>query len=339
MAWGEILQTIGGAGEGALDAYTWAKGYQQREEQAALDRASREKIAQTQADIREYLARAGLYKHETPSGSVVAQQAGATERNEATLASREKIAEMLEGGRIDRHKTPSGNVIAQQAGATERTQLTLSARDMWERLQDSTRRRGQDLDTTPTGDGGGPRGVSASTEANIVNRLTNQWQTQSKAAQELDRAIGLMDSGLEAARRGDMAAGSQAVLVTFQKVLDPTSVVRESEYARSASGQAFLSRIRGAVERIQKGGAGVPLDELEKFARLAREAAEVQGKVLGATRERIGRTADRYRIPRNLVLEDEPAAPVETAPAPPSAPAGGSGISYQDYLKRKRGGR
>jgi hypothetical protein len=146
--------------------------------------------------------------------------------------------------------------------------------------------------------------LSPTAESNIINRLSNQWTTASKATGELGRQVKLMEAGLEAAKRGDMAAGSQAVLVTFQKILDPTSVVRESEYARSAAGQALLAQIKGAYERLQKGGAGVPVAELEKFARLAREMTRGQMGHMQAVKERIGKTADRYKIPRELVLED-----------------------------------
>lgn len=168
---------------------------------------------------------------------------------------------------------------------------------------------------------GKPKPLTATAESNVINRLVTQWQSANKTGAELDRAINLMDAGLAAARRGDMAAGSQAVLITFQKVLDPGSVVRESEYARSAAGQALLARVQGAYERLAQGGAGVPLPELEKFARLAKEAAAAQKRSLPAVRERIGKTADRYNIPRELVLDAE--APPAAAGASPAAPAGG----------------
>ena len=154
----------------------------------------------------------------------------------------------------------------------------------------------------------GESGLSPSMEANVINRLTTQWTQASGPAKELSRQVALMKTGLDAARRGDLAQGAQAVLVTFQKILDPTSVVRESEYMRSAAGLNLLSRIQGAAEQLTKGGAGVPLADLERFAKLAEEAAEAQRRYLPAIQERIGKTADRYNIPRELVFEDAGAA-------------------------------
>ena len=116
-----------------------------------------------------------------------------------------------------------------------------------------------------------------------------------------------------------MVAGSQAVLVTFQKILDPTSVVRESEYARSSSGLSVIERIKGATEKLGKGGAGVSVQELETFARLADEAVTKLGTGwLTQERERIGRFADAYNIPRDYVFQGGRPAP-QAAPAPPQA--------------------
>lgn len=64
-------------------------------------------------------------------------------------------------------------------------------------------------------------------------------------------------------------AASQGVLVSFQKLLDPGSVVRESEYARSGEGLAFLDRIAGKWEQFKAGGAGVTAEGLQEFNDLA----------------------------------------------------------------------
>ena len=110
-----------------------------------------------------------------------------------------------------------------------------------------------------------------------VRALAGDWENATKPVRDLSRQRDLMQIGLEAARKGDMAAGSQAVLVTFQKILDPTSVVREREYARSSSGLSMFERVKGAAEKLGKGGAGVSVSELQAFARLADEAVSKFG--------------------------------------------------------------
>lgn len=186
---------------------------------------------------------------------------------------------------------------------------------------EAARKAYQQADDRPSASGAGA-GLSPAMESNILNRITTQWAAAKKPAEELNRQAGLMKVGMDAARRGDLQAGAQTVLVTFQKILDPTSVVRESEYDRSAAGQSLINRVKGAAERLTSGGAGVPLAELEKFYALAQEAVKTQtGAYLRSTKERVGRTADRYKIPRDIVFED-----VDVTTGPPAAaqaPAGG----------------
>ncbi len=149
-------------------------------------------------------------------------------------------------------------------------------------------------------------GAGSYGESNIVNRLTQQWDKASKDVTDLYRANTIMQSGLEAARHGDLNAGSQAVLITFQKFLDPQSVVRESEYARSAEGLSMANRISGFVQRMEQGGAGVTLPELETFAKLAQQInanlAREGNSLLAKQADRIRRNAQHFGIPEDLIF-------------------------------------
>jgi hypothetical protein len=134
--------------------------------------------------------------------------------------------------------------------------------------------------------------------------LRNDFVRETQAAREVQRQFMQMQSAIAAAQKGDMAAGSQGVLVTFQKILDPTSVVRESEYARSGAGQALLARMQGAVDQLVKGGAGVPVPELKKFVSLAEQFAKNQADAAAETKAQIDAIAEEYGInPANITRE------------------------------------
>ena len=53
------------------------------------------------------------------------------------------------------------------------------------------------------------------------------------------------------------AALDQALVVGFNKLLDPGSVVRESEFARTPEGQGLIDKYKGAVKQITTGGVGL----------------------------------------------------------------------------------
>ena len=156
-------------------------------------------------------------------------------------------------------------------------------------------------------------------------RLGDNWRKITGTARALTQQRDLMKIGLEQAKAGDMAAGSQAVLVTFQKILDPTSVVRESEYARSASGLSILEQAEGAFKRLQAGGAGLTVEQLESFSRLADRAVDKLTAGLQSERQRVERFADYYKIPRNLIFSGNLGANAPAAPRPPGLPPGGRG--------------
>jgi hypothetical protein len=81
--------------------------------------------------------------------------------------------------------------------------------------------------------------------------------------EEAERVSGTLDEGHEL-----MAGAAQGVLVTFQKILDPTSVVRESEYERSASDLSFMGGLQAWYQQLVDGGT-VPLNVLKNFQSIA----------------------------------------------------------------------
>jgi hypothetical protein len=171
---------------------------------------------------------------------------------------------------------------------------------------------------------------------NATRSLRNDFVRETSAAREVQNQFRLMQSALEAARRGDMAAGSQGVLVTFQKILDPTSVVRESEYARSASGQSLLSRIEGAAQKLAQGGAGVPVQELEAFVKMAEQFARNQATAAKETQAQINAIAQEYDIDPAHITREYGAEPTGANP-PAERPAD---LVYDPKTKtlRPRGG-
>ena len=53
------------------------------------------------------------------------------------------------------------------------------------------------------------------------------------------------------------AAADQLLITAFNKMIDPTSVVREGEYARTTSGQALINQLAGKANAALYGGTGL----------------------------------------------------------------------------------
>lgn len=174
--------------------------------------------------------------------------------------------------------------------------------------------------------------LSTAQRFQAVTNLQDDWRKAIAPVREMQRQYGLMEQGLNAYKRGDRVGGSQAVLVTFQKVLDPMSVVRESEYARSGSGLALMSRLQGmyekyigqydpATQRWVGGGAGVPEQELAEMVKTAKTLVDNAAPWAEGERQRIEATARDFGLdPARITGTTR-----TTGGPPPAAGAGGAG--------------
>lgn len=121
--------------------------------------------------------------------------------------------------------------------------------------------------------------------------LQGDWRKVDAPVKETQRQYQIMETGLKRFKEGDKNGGSQAVLVTFQKILDPSSVVRESEYDRSPEGLGLKQRMQGWLERLQTGGAGVPEAELEAMVKTAKDFLDGMATYNDLERDRITQAA------------------------------------------------
>ena len=147
------------------------------------------------------------------------------------------------------------------------------------------------------------QGPSEKDQLAMTRQLSDDWMKTARPMQGLLASSDRMDIGYEMAKAGDMLAGSQAILISFNKLLDPTSVVRESEYARSATGQSALETLKGMAEKLAKGGAGVTLAELDSYRRFGEEVVKNSlESTVGPERKRISRLADRFGVDPELIF-------------------------------------
>lgn len=150
-----------------------------------------------------------------------------------------------------------------------------------------------------------------------VADLHRQYEADTKDYQKVLGTARTMRSSFDnyIAKGGRRDPAGQAVLVSFQKALDPTSVVRESEYARSEQGQPFTQRMLGAWQAFVNGGPGVTDDALRAYVEAAEAWAEDGRKYYDMKKQRIKDNADYYKIPLHFIVPNDPTP----AAAPPAA--------------------
>ena len=83
----------------------------------------------------------------------------------------------------------------------------------------------------------------------------------------------------------------QAIITLFNKLTDPTSVVRESEFARTPENAPIVNKMIGAIERIRAGGVGITSDDREALVKAARIIADARGGQFNDLRQKYSELA------------------------------------------------
>lgn len=100
-----------------------------------------------------------------------------------------------------------------------------------------------------------------------------------KTLDELDKQNAEIHSIYSQYLDGKLSANmtDQKLIMTFNKYLDEDSVVRESEFERTAQGQSILNRLKGYKDKVEHGGSGLSNSEradLVKSMALIHQAAQ-----------------------------------------------------------------
>lgn len=120
-------------------------------------------------------------------------------------------------------------------------------------------------------------------------------------------------------------AGDMALVTSFMKMLDPTSVVRETEFAKAQDTAGLLQRLSNQAQKLQ---AGSFLDSKQRtdFERLAGRYLKAAEEHEKRVRKDLGTTIKSYDLSAENVFgsAEAPKSPVPdaTAPAIPAASAG-----------------
>jgi hypothetical protein len=172
-----------------------------------------------------------------------------------------------------------------------------------------------------------------------VSRSTNYVAAQDAAAK------------IQASAADHSGAGDIALVTSFMKMLDPGSVVRETEFDTARDTAGLLAKLSNSAEKL-KNGAFLDDKQRADFSRLAGAYMGAADKQQAAVRRHLTKTADRYGLdPANIFPEETPgvkAAPSQAVQAPfppqhvapgaaptaPAAPAGAFSATTQGYLDK-----
>lgn len=162
--------------------------------------------------------------------------------------------------------------------------------------------------------------LTAQAKSQLIETLNSKWQRLQVPIRETQRQFNAMLTGLKAYREGNPASGVEMIRVAFERILDPTSVVREGEYARQVDGLPLTSRMQGFIDSLAKGGGRIPEHELAGMVETARQFLET---LQGWNDVEAGRIEDRataHNIDPGFIF----GGGVRKPPPPPNTKASGA---------------
>lgn len=181
--------------------------------------------------------------------------------------------------------------------------------------------------------------------------------SESKAFRTDERVANLniierSERGMQAALRQSKTAKSriasdQALGVLFQKMLDPTSVVRESEFARTPQGAALINRVIGGAEQIIKGGLKMTNEDRDALVTMAQKLLDEAKLTANKAFSEFETRADEINLNKKIVFGGfkpfDVSQPDTTAPSRAGILGGNQGVrspqqeTRMQELLRKQG--
>jgi hypothetical protein len=150
------------------------------------------------------------------------------------------------------------------------------------------------------------------------DKLRKEFQGRTKVYGEL----GTTFNNIQSSAGAKTGPGDIALITGFMKMLDPGSVVRETEFATARDTAGLYTRLENSLKKAESGQFLQP-KQREEFVNLAREYYKSAQKKAEEDKKALGVVVKNYRLNPENVFGPE----TTTAPAP--APAGGAPAAGQ----------
>lgn len=142
----------------------------------------------------------------------------------------------------------------------------------------------------------------------LANQLRSQFLSQSKDYQAIRDSYGRLAEGAA----NPSAAGDIAMVFNYMKMLDPSSVVRESEYATAANAAGIPERVRNQYNKALSGQSLTPAQRND-FIKTASNLFNVQSKQHEKRVKEYDTLSSKYGLDPSLVTLDV-TPPVQVSP-------------------------
>jgi len=154
---------------------------------------------------------------------------------------------------------------------------------------------------------------------NQEEKIRKEWQGRSKMYSELQGTFNTLQASANSAN----GPGDIALITGFMKMLDPGSVVRETEFATARDTAGLFTQLQNRLEKAQNGQLLSPTQRREYVA-LSQKYLDSAQKKADQEKKDLGIVVKNYKLNPENVFGAEKAPP---PPLPTSATV--NGVTYQ----------
>ena len=140
-------------------------------------------------------------------------------------------------------------------------------------------------------------------------KLRKEFQVRSKVYGEL----GTTFSNIQSSATAQSGPGDIALITGFMKMLDPGSVVRETEFATARDTAGLYTRLENSLKKAESGQFLQP-SQRNEFVNLAKQYLDSAQKKAGEDKKALGVVVKNYRLNPDNVFGPEQAAPSDIPP-------------------------
>lgn len=150
-------------------------------------------------------------------------------------------------------------------------------------------------------------------------KIRKEWQGRSKVYNELQGTY----SNIESSSVAGTGAGDIALITSFMKMLDPGSVVRETEFATARDTAGLFTQLENRLQKAKDGQLLKP-DQRKQYVDLAKQYLDAAQKKAEQEKKDLNIVVRNYRLNPQNVFGETGAMP-DQQPQPGAGAGGGRG--------------
>jgi hypothetical protein len=179
-------------------------------------------------------------------------------------------------------------------------------------------------------------GVDPAKTFDQEEKLRKEFQTRTKTYQDVNQTY----QTLKASSNAKSGPGDIALITGFMKMLDPGSVVRETEFATARDTAGLYTRLENSLQKVNNGEFLKPAQR-DEFVKLANEYYKAAQNKADEDKRALGVVVKNYKLnPENVFGAEAASAAPGSLPASAtvggktySRPASFTDVQWRDYLK------